>query len=378
MIDIYGFLSSLKISWLKRTLTQASMSEHVTLFYPQIMKMYKLGSEFIHNLTRSITNMFWCDVFKHYRKLCEKCHVEDIDDFNAEFIFYNKNVTVGHHTVYYPQWVRENIYQICHVLDEDGQYLSYGNFCLKYPNVNIHFLNYRSIIDAIKEYQNKVHVDLSVHYKKRDSKPWNVVCKGNKTVYCTLTNSNTIPAGVRKWNNLFQNLNWKSIFDKCFATTSDNQLRWFQYRILHRLLPTARYLFLRNIVDSPTCSFCENEEETIQHLLWHCDTVATFWNDLQQLIANTCTHLVNFSLHEDLVIFGVRDNFFTNPVLDFIILMGKFFIYKCKFTNNTPTIPGFQAYLKNRYKLEKILSSRKNQYLSFIDNWLPYMGLVPD
>ena len=221
-----------------------------------------------------------------------------------------------------------------------------------------------------------MNVDLIPRYKIQNAKVWTLIGKGNKTVYFTLVNTNSIPAGVKKWNSTFQDLNWLKIFQKCFLTTSDNQLRWFQLRVLHRLLPTARYLFLKNIVDSPVCCFCENEEETIQHLLWQCEIVTIFWNDLKHILTIKCAHLVDFSFHEDLVIFGCHEQFMTDQVLDLIILLGKFFIYKCRFVNVLPSITGFKVLLKSRFQIEELLSKRKNQHKTFMDNWLVYKTFI--
>ena len=62
-----------------------------------------------------------------------------------------------------------------------------------------------------------------------------------------LVRSDALSAGVRKWNQKFDDLNWKNIYRKCFETTIDTQLRWFQVRLKHRILPTGEFLFLRKI-----------------------------------------------------------------------------------------------------------------------------------
>ena len=45
-----------------------------------------------------------------------------------------------------------------------------------------------------------------------------------------------------KWNNIFSveidNNTWKIVFKACFKILSDNNLIWFQYRIIHRILGT--------------------------------------------------------------------------------------------------------------------------------------------
>ena len=107
---------------------------------------------------------------------------------------------------------------------------------------------------------------------------------GNKSLQSVLAGSETIPAAVCRWNEQFDELNWKTMFTRCFKSTSDTQLRWFQSRLLHGLLPTNRYLFIRKIIDSPLCTFCGEEEETNRLLFWRCQISQRFWSELEQFL----------------------------------------------------------------------------------------------
>ena len=188
--------------------------------------------------------------------------------------------------------------------------------------------------------------------------------------------SNIQPAGVKRWNNFFNNLNWKNIFLKSFRTTIDCQLKWFQYRILHRILPTRRYLFLCNIIDSPQCSFCDREEETIHHLLWQCQVVTVFWRNLKTELVTACPHMNNFDFSEELVIFGVKENVQTDDAFDFILLLAKYFIYKSKFTKTLPPISVFKKYLEARVKIERYLYTKLDRCDKFHTTWQIYKKWV--
>ena len=126
------------------------------------------------------------------------------------------------------------------------------------------------------------------------------------------------------------------MFLKCHKTTIDTQLRWFQSRILHRILPTRKYLHTCRIIDSPTCLFCKNHEETLCHLFWECSFAQTFWKDLETLLKRECYNCVRFSFRLDLVMFGTSDNVITDRAIDFLILYAKFYIYKCRFHETFP------------------------------------------
>ena len=114
-----------------------------------------------------------------------------------------------------------------------------------------------------------------------DSKPWSVILKrGSRGVYSILNEYSQTPKSVCKRIQLFAELNWGKIFCKPILTTKDTQLRWFQFRILHRLLPTGRYLYSRHLTETPMCDFCSHEEETLLHLFRECPAVQSFWSDV--------------------------------------------------------------------------------------------------
>ena len=114
-----------------------------------------------------------------------------------------------------------------------------------------------------------------------DSKPWSVILKrGSRGVYSILKEYSQTPKSVCRWNQLFAKLNCGEIFCEPILTTKDTQLRWFQFRILHRLLPTGRYLYLRHLTETPMCDFCSHKEETLLHLFWECPAVQSFWSDV--------------------------------------------------------------------------------------------------
>ena len=72
---------------------------------------------------------------------------------------------------------------------------------------------------------------------------------GVKGIYSRLVKNSDIPKCL---NKLSKELNIetdvKEISDIIFKTTNDSCLRWFQYKLLYRLLPTGHFLYLRKFI----------------------------------------------------------------------------------------------------------------------------------
>ena len=132
-------------------------------------------------------------------------------------------------------------------------------------------------------------------------------------------------------------------------TTKDTQLRWFHFRILHRLLPTGRYLYLGHLTETPMCDFCSHEEETLLHLFWECPAVQSFWSDVSALISRD----IQVELNMPFSLFGLDQNVQTGRVFVLIILMAKFHLFRSKLQKGKPNVNIFIHSLKQRAVIEK-------------------------
>ena len=377
MTDVFLFLSGMKLSWVRRLLDSQSIIRRVIFsMYPDIEKLRTHGTEYANTLMNRIKNPFWHDVLKHMKRLQVKCVPRNIHEFNAECIFYNINILVGNHTIFFRDWVEMGIYQICHILDDNGVPLSFDALKIKYPNLTTNFLNYSGMIKAIKAYQERVQLPFTPRYILQKQMVLKIITEGNRSIQNTLSQTKSLPTPLIKWNTMYNELNWSTIFLKCHKTTLDCQLKWFQLRIIYRILPTNRFLYLRKIVDSATCNLCLEEEQTILHLLWSCTFVCDFWKELQELLINKCVHITNLSISEELVLFGVKKEIYTDGIFDFILLLAKYYIYTCKLNNVIPRVQVFHKYLKKRYVIEKYYYAITDNIQLFENQWHAYKTLL--
>ena len=380
MINVFSFISTMKLSWLRRIYLdsgETTLKKLVFNFYPELWKLDKVGTRFAKMLQQRLHNSFWNDILKHYIKLNAKSVPQDIHTFNAEFIFYNEHIIRGGNTIFINTWFEEKIYIISQLLNEEGNFFTYQQFMNRYPGVNTDFLTFNGVIKSIKKYQTRKGVQSTAGYKQLSNLTWSLIYKGNKeTTKIFNLNSSKKATGIEKWNTIYGEQNWKIILKKCMYTSSDVQLKWLQSRIIHRILPTNRYLHFRRAVNSPLCTFCENEEETICHLLWNCPTVKEFWQELQRTMTRECTNCENLKFAEKFVLFGVQQNFVSDRTIDCIILMAKMYIYKSKWKQTPPRMNVFKLLLKERYKLEKYMYAIRGCSEKFEKDWLPYQTFL--
>jgi len=55
-----------------------------------------------------------------------------------------------------------------------------------------------------------------------------------------------------------------------FAVIVETKNREFQYKILNDIIYTNDKLFRFKMIESPLCTFCQKEDESLEHLLFRC------------------------------------------------------------------------------------------------------------
>lgn len=379
MCDIYSFLATMKLSWLRRLEYESSVSDLVLHIFPELEKLKMFGSQYVDAVKSKIKNPFWIDVLLQYKKFCHKCIPKNTTDFLGEFIFYNDNILRDKKVLYNKEWVDSGILQIKDVVNDDGRFFTFQEFRVRYPRiVRTNFLWYEGVIQAIRMFQGKYDIILTACNTVLDGKTWTCIRKGNDCVKSILLTSDIVPTSLTYWNAEYLNLKWKVIFRMCFKISMDTQLRWFQAKILHRILCTKKLLYKCKLAPSPMCTFCKQHVETIEHLLWDCPIVEIFWNDLLEIIRSKCLHCERFSFTKELVIFNYMEGVRTDKPMDLIVLLAKFFIYKCQKQDSVPRAENFIHALKDRYNIELYSASILGKRSEFLMMWFPYEPLVSD
>ena len=78
-------------------------------------------------------------------------------------------------------------------------------------------------------------------------------------------------------------LPWKSIYLLARSISIDSYSRVFHYKCLNNILYLNRALCRMGLSDTPLCSFCHGDDETMPHLFYSCHVSKSVWSDLQSI-----------------------------------------------------------------------------------------------
>ena len=192
-------------------------------------------------------------------------------------------------------------------------------------------------------------------------------------IYNKMLNSSTcICKSYLKWSETIpiSKESWNSYCVVPFNCSNDVSVRWFQYRLLHRIIPTNKYLYTIKVAPSNMCTFCSVFVETIPHLFFQCFFSRRIWVYLQNVFSKIDIQ-VNFN-DELTVLFGCNSDRISNLV----IILVKMYTFNCKKQKGHPSVHGALFYLKKNYFAMQKCIFQKNMLLNIWEKYrFPWMDL---
>ena len=376
MIDLNLFDRALKLTWIRRYITNTSASWKLLVDkkYPLIVNIANFGDTYEENITRTIKNPFWLNVVKYYYLFHKKCTHQSKQEVEATRFLYNSNIQIGKNIIKNRKLISSGIFAIYQLLKNDT-FLTLRELNIKL-NTPLNFLEYNTIVNSIKTYLKRYSHLLPFKDVQHDPALNKILMKekGTSHIYQEMITITQEITGHKRWSitNELTRQEWEVSFNLLKKTTFDTKLRWLQFRILHFILTTNQSVSKYKIDQDSKCSFCDAHSETILHLFWNCSQVQAFWNELADIINKRCKHSHNFQFSSKLVVFGISEKTASDKICDLIILLGKLFIYRSKVKHQVLSLNIFIAELYKRYIIEKEISENST---TFRNNWTPYVNL---
>ena len=384
MVNIFQFVKALKLTWVRRFYMTENNPNWLQLLMhqcPNITDFTKYGDSFIKDIKGKIRN-FWNDVFDALLDFLNTCEVNTDYDFQLQPLWYNSKIKVGGKSNFYKQWAQKGILFVNDLLDCEGKFLTHNKVSELYQ-VNINYLSYHGLVKSLENIRKNLNKTF-----KRIPQPIQPLIvsqitkdrKGCKLFYNNLINNNENPTAQNKWIrevNLPNSFNWHKVYNLLHRTTKDTNLKWLQFRIVHRILSTNTFLTKIGILDSNLCDMCKEVPETLQHVFWECPKTQEFWTALRNLLQTKCENIQISNFTALSVIFGfLTEENNNNEILNLILQYAKLYIYRSKLANILPTIGVFKKLIVSIYETEKCIAYTTCTWDNFTKQWQPFIELV--
>ena len=381
MIDIEKFVTAMKSTWVRRLLDPSDMPWkclfELTISNIRNIRIY--GSSFFKLLKSKTNNQFWKDVFVDWNNVYENYKVKNNDHIMTQPLWHNPRISVK--GLHFPNWSKCGILFVSDIVNNNGSILDHNDISHLYPDLKSNFLEYYRLKKQAEAFiqKNKVNNDFDI---PRPILPHHLQLLNHNTKGCKfflyrlqISPLSMTPKFMGKWNRDFNMIldgdTWKQIFKCCFKTLDNNELIWFQYRILHRILGTNHLRYKMNQIASPVCNQCQQSDQTLLHLFTECSTYTPLWDQLQHWIRQTTN--INITLNPQKMLLGylLSDNS-SNPI-NTILMVTKYYIFTTARNSKLPNIIELKKIIKNNYE-EQLLLVRLgiNKLEYFNKTWLRF------
>ena len=186
-----------------------------------------------------------------------------------------------------------------------------------------------------------------------------------KQIYQLVVQQKQIPPTAKqKLTNKYADIviRWEKVYSLAFQTTLESKTREFQYKIRNCIVFTNEKLSRIGLVASPICSFCQEETESVEHLLFSYKKSFEFWKHVLSFLRDNDINIA--SITNSGLIFGKFDILNDFILINHILLLGKYYIYCRKCQNSLPTLRGFIAKTRRVYNMELHIAREKNKLQS--------------
>ena len=174
----------------------------------------------------------------------------------------------------------------------------------------------------------------------------------SKKLYEAFRNKKQVPPTAQtKLKEKFPHfsVDWKEIYLLPFTVTIETKIREFQYKILNNIVFTNQKLFKLKMIESPRCTFCKRETESLEHLFFNCYVTKFFWEAFCSWLIECSIALQPLTLTD--IVFGIFNVEKDFDILNHLVLAAKLYVYKCKLNNVNPSL--------QVYKAKRSISNRK-------------------
>lgn len=329
-----------------------------------------------HDANRLIPTSFFRNMWRFWAQL-NFVNPASVNDILQQLLWFNSHIKNKDKWLYNEHMFNAGICKVIDLFDLDtGKFYAYDDFVRMYGAI-INFIDYYSIVHCIPKkwkdtlLKNEPSADISCTPTFAKS-----FCrvKTKPASFCYKFLRSALPSPLAAlqtiWNNdlnlSISEKEMSAILRKINRVTGCTKLRYFQYRIITKSLITDTRVSIWDRSTSDKCTFCSEAKETVVHLFWDCKNSQKIWTAISKWMNYFFSVKIKFTAEN---VFLNNYNKRDSALINFVILVTKFFIYKSKVQGLMLNFSHLIKDLTRYQSIEKTIAFKNDKLYKYARKW---------
>ena len=380
MIDLCSFNKSLKTTWVKKYLDTTNKGKWKLLFD---MELKNYGCE---NLSRGnlnvndtkkmikVTDPFLKEILEYWAETNFERQVTSEINFREQSLWFNSLIRVDNKPIFFKDWLEKGIKKVKHLQrTENKGFLSLNALASKY-DIKLRPLSFYGLLSAVESLRKTTTRAAEIRGGNSETlcdkiiksqRPGPIIYKKLSSTK-GLTPSNSQNKWFQDCNFLDEKttFNWEQAYLMAPSCAKSTKLIEFQFNLLHRCIPTNKFLFKIGRKENENCTFCHSASESLIHLFWSCHVTSSFWKRVTDWLQDNLLITGEFTLLNTTAL-GLKPDPHSKYSfqLNYILLLARYHIWQARLEETSPNFTSFLRLVKSRYVLETKAGDTKKGFL---------------
>ena len=299
--------------------------------------------------------------------------VSSANQVKSQVHWFNSHIREDNDIIFLPQWYRKGILTLGQII-QDSKLMTLDQIQRKFGK-SINFIEYARVYKAIpKEWFSIIKHKISTEIDVAGTKILKDTIKCSKIIYEKLRDrDHVVSKGKLFWetelNMEFLSQDWQKLYLDVMKLTSSTKLRFFQFRIINKYLPTNVLVSKWDRTVSSLCSFCSQADETLLHLFVECSHVIKIWSMLKKWLYHFC--FVEIAIDPVQILLNKYKEAFTDMV-NTIILITKYYIYTQRSFKHQLSFRDVISYISKYKRIEFMAAKKTGKISHHLKKWHMY------
>jgi hypothetical protein len=300
-------------------------------------------------------------------------------------LWHNKDLLIGKKPFFFSEWAESGIFYLGQLFEADGSFLSYASFLARFGRLSgVDWLRLAQVrgcipnqwrLTFLSDFASLGNVEYTIppvplFFEHKTFSFKELAGCRSKVFYSNLCSTSYVPpVSLRSWSRVLGIGELLSYFTLLVRLKLPPWYTSFQWKLLHRLIPTGRYLFLRRLRQSEECIFCDEPVDDLEHYFFYCECVREIWGCLEDRLNELGIDVL--ITRSDALVGSLNGGI----PLNIIFVWTRAFLYRSKLQEIPPSFPALLGVLKFNFFVLRSLSFSASRNERFAALWKKFLPL---